>query len=48
MFDKILNNIPKYFNRRTFGYSASTAIVLYILFQLPPRPTNNKYLMRKY
>lgn len=48
MFTKLITHFPRYINLNTIGYSTGTIFILYILSNFPPRPPNNRYLMRKY
>jgi len=48
MFDKLFKYFNGNLNIRTLRYTAGTIAVVYMISNFPPRPPNNKYLMRKY
>lgn len=48
MFDKLFKYFNSNLNIRTVGYTTTTVAIIYIISNFPPRPPNNKYLMRKY
>jgi hypothetical protein len=48
MFDKIFDYLVKNTNTRALRYTTGTIAILYVLSNIPPRPPNNYYLLRKY